>query len=141
MNCCFEIPGQPKGKGRPRMTRSGYVFTPKDTVMYENLVKMMYASQVGDKFLNGAIKAEIIGYFSIPKSTSKKKRTEMLEGKIEYTHKIDCDNLAKVILDSLNKVAYHDDSQVTQLYVSKKYAEEPKVVVTLTELGVSNADE
>ena len=134
MRIQFEVLGQPKGKGRPRMARNGHVFTPKDTVMYENLVKTMYAAQVGNKFLEGAIKAEIIGYFSIPKSTSKKKKAEMLEGKIEYTHKIDCDNLAKVILDSLNHIAYHDDSQVTQLYVCKKYAEEPKVVVTLTEL-------
>ena len=134
MKIQFEVLGQPKGKGRPRMARNGHVFTPKDTVMYENLVKTMYTAQVGNKFLEGAIKAEIIGYFAIPKSTSKKKKAEMLEGKIEYTHKIDCDNLAKVILDSLNHIAYHDDSQVTQLYVCKKYAEEPKVVVTLTEL-------
>lgn len=134
MKVQLEVLGQPKGKGRPRMARNGHVFTPKDTVMYENLVKTMYTAQVGNKFLEGAIKAEIIGYFAIPKSTSKKKKAEMLEGKIEYTHKIDCDNLAKVILDSLNHIAYHDDSQVTQLYVCKKYAEEPKVVVTLTEL-------
>ena len=134
MTVRFEVLGQPKGKGRPRMAKNGHVFTPKDTVMYENLVKTMYTAQVGNKSLEGAIKAEIIGYFAIPKSTSKKKKAEMLEGKIEYTHKIDCDNLAKVILDSLNHIAYHDDSQVTQLYVCKKYAEEPKVVVTLTEL-------
>ena len=136
MKIQFEVMGQPKGKGRPRMARNGHVFTPKDTVMYENLVKTMYVSQVGNKFLEGAIKAEIIGFFPIPKSASKKKKAEMLEGKIEYTHKIDCDNLAKVILDSLNQIAFHDDSQVTQLYVRKKYAEEPKVVVTLTELEV-----
>ena len=134
MKIQFEILGQPKGKGRPRITQTGHAFTPKDTVMYENLVKLMYSSQVGNKFLEGAIKAEIIGYFSIPKSTSKKKKVEMIEGKIEYTHKIDCDNLAKIILDALNKIAYHDDAQITQLYVQKKYAEEPKVVVTLTEL-------
>ena len=58
----------------------------------------------------------------------------MLEGKIEYTKKVDCDNLAKVVLDSLNQVAFHDDSQVSRLYVCKKYAEEPKVIVRLAEL-------
>lgn len=136
MEIKFEVPGPPKGKGRPRVTKTGHAFTPKDTVMYENLVKMMYKSQVGNKFLEGAIMAEITGYFAIPKSTSKKKRAEMIEGKIEYTHKIDCDNLAKIVLDSLNQIAYHDDSQVTRLYVGKKYAEEPKVVVKLTELEV-----
>ena len=63
----FIIPGQPKGKGRPRMsTRTGVAYTPKDTVMYENLVRMMYQNQVGEKVLQGAISAEIIGYFQIP---------------------------------------------------------------------------
>lgn len=131
----FVIPGQPKGKGRPRMsTRTGIAYTPKDTVMYENLVRMMYQNQVGETVLQGAICAEIIGYFQIPKSVSKKKRQDMIDGVIEYTKKIDCDNLAKVVLDSLNQIAYHDDSQVSRLYVCKKYAEEPKVVVRLTEL-------
>lgn len=58
----------------------------------------------------------------------------MLEGKIRYTKKIDCDNLAKAILDSLNGIAYKDDSQVCELSVRKMYGEVPKVIVLLTEL-------
>lgn len=130
----FTVAGPPKGKQRPRMTKAGHTYTPQQTVVYENLVKVMYRSQVGSKQLEGAIKAEITGYFPIPKSVSKKKRAEMIDGKIEYTHKIDCDNLAKTILDALNQIAYHDDAQVTQLCVNKRYAEEPRVEVALTEL-------
>ena len=38
----FTIPGEPTGKGRPRMTRTGHTYTPEKTVNYEALVKMAY---------------------------------------------------------------------------------------------------
>ena len=31
----FTIEGEPKGKGRPRFTRGGHAYTPKETVEYE----------------------------------------------------------------------------------------------------------
>lgn len=128
------IPGEPKGKGRPRMsTKTGRAFTPKDTVMYENLVKMCYQDQAG-KMLEGEIKAAIHAYFSIPKSTSKKKKQEMIEYKIRPTKKPDTDNVAKIILDSLNGIAYKDDSQVVSLSVNKYYAENPRVELILKEV-------
>ena len=131
MTVTFEISGRPQAKQRPRVTRNGHAFTPKETVMYENLVKMEYERQIGKK-LEGAIYASIYCLFEPPKSTSKKKREEMLSQKIHYTKKPDCDNLAKSILDSLNGVAYDDDSQIRALYVSKAYSEESKVIVSLT---------
>ena len=47
--------------------------------------------------------------------------------------KPDADNIAKIICDALNNVAYHDDTQVIELIVVKKYAREPKVKVALAE--------
>lgn len=38
--------------------------------------------------------------------------------------KPDLDNIAKIILDSLNGIAYKDDSQVVELNISKKYTED-----------------
>lgn len=133
----FTIPGPPKGKGRPRVTVRGnyaHAYTPSETVEYENYVKLMWRQQCRDAFLDGAIKAEIIAYFSVPASASRRRAVMMLEGKIRYTKKIDCDNLAKAILDSLNGIAYKDDSQVCELSVRKLYGEVPKVIVLLTEL-------
>ena len=37
--CEFKISGKPMGKGRPRFTRSGHTYTPKDTVEYENRIQ------------------------------------------------------------------------------------------------------
>ena len=48
--------------------------------------------------------------------------------------KPDCDNIAKSILDGLNKIAFHDDTQITTLIVTKYYTtEEPYVVVSMCE--------
>lgn len=127
------IPGEPMGKQRPRVTRFG-TYTPKKTVEYENWVKTCYTlSETRDK-LEGTIKAEIKAYMSIPKSTSKKKRQEMLEGKIRPTKKPDVDNMAKIILDSLNKLAFDDDKQIVECSIEKWYGEEPRVEVTLSEV-------
>lgn len=125
------IPGEPMGKGRPRLGKYG-THTPVKTQNYENLVKEMFvlSNQVSipDK---PQLKAKITSYYSIPESSSKKKKGLMRLGDIRPTKKPDCDNVAKIILDALNKVAYADDSQVVELTVSKWYSENPRVEVEI----------
>lgn len=130
----FEIPGEPKSKARHRTTKYGHAYTPKQTVEYENWVKQCYCIQHRNKKLTGQIKAEITAYFSIPKSTSKKKKREMINRIIRPTKKPDTDNLAKIILDSLNTIAFDDDKQVVDLRVLKFYSENPRVEVELSEV-------
>ncbi len=128
------IPGEAKGKARPRMsTKTGIAYTPRETVLYENWVKECYCISKYKKHLKGAIKAEIKVYMSIPKSVSKKKREEMIEGKIRPTKKPDVDNIIKIILDSLNGLAYDDDKQIVDCSISKWYGENPRVEVILEE--------
>lgn len=134
MTVKFEILGKPTGKGRPRFTRNGQVYTPDATEAFENLVKLYYKSHTHGVKLNGEIKASIVAVFPIPKSDSKKKRAQKLEGTIRPTVKPDCDNIAKIVLDALNHIAYDDDSQVVSLELQKIYGEEPKTIVTLEEL-------
>ena len=134
MTFTFEIVGEPQGKGRPRFsTRGGFVktYTPEKTASYENFVKVCYLNKYKGQKLDGEIIAEIIAYFSIPNSFSKKKRAQAIEGKIRPTKKPDTDNIAKTILDSLNGIAFEDDKQVVALLVKKLYGEEAKVVVSL----------
>lgn len=134
----FEIIGEPKGKGRPRFARIGNgvrTYTPKDTENYESYIRISYLNTAGKKKLEGQIQAEITGVFPVPKSESKKRRAAMLAGEILHTKKIDCDNLAKTILDALNGIAYDDDKQVCRLFVEKRYGEIPCVKVKLMEVG------
>ena len=50
------------------------------------------------------------------------------------TKKPDSDNIIKIILDGLNKVAYYDDSQVCKVNFEKKYADIPRVEVKIKNL-------
>jgi Holliday junction resolvase RusA-like endonuclease len=74
-------------------------------------------------------------YQQIPKSVSKKKKQEMLDGKIRPTKKPDIDNILKSVLDSLNQVAFHDDTQIVSVEVVKWYDETPRMVVKIFELN------
>ncbi len=66
------ILGEPKAKQRPRMGK-GYVYTPQQTVMYENYVKACFYEQSNTK-LQGKLKVSIIAFFGIPQSKSKKQQ-------------------------------------------------------------------
>ena len=116
------IEGKIKGKGRPKVF-NGHGVTPKDTVAYENLVKLYYKQQDG-RHLEGSIRARIIAYYKVPKSYTKKRVQAIRNGEEYPQKKPDADNIAKIILDSLNKIAYEDDSQVVELTVIKRYTED-----------------
>lgn len=137
----FEVPGKPQGKARartfynPRIGRSQSI-TPQNTVLYENLIKQCYlAAENSDKsrwFNSEPLEIFIDVYYEIPKSTTKKVRAEIEKGKLYPTKKPDADNIAKVICDALNKIAYKDDSQIVNLSVRKLYsADRPKVMVKI----------
>ena len=131
----FEILGQPIAKQRPRVTRSGIAYTPAKTVNYEAVVRLTYQSLYPKRELMlGCIDATITAVFPIPKSYPKYKTAQLICGHNNYDKKPDCDNLAKIILDSLNGIAYKDDSQVTSLHINKEYGAQPKVIVELKEI-------
>ena len=64
--------------------------------------------------LEGEIELVVRAYKKEPKSVSKKKREAMLKGEIRPTKKPDWDNVGKIVADSLNNIAYDDDSQIVR---------------------------
>ena len=136
----FEVQGTPKGKGRPRFSKvGGYVktYTPKATHDYERLVAEAFLSQNGIIFDHPYLDVYITAYFPIPKSTSKTDRLLLETEYIPYNKKSDCDNIAKIILDGLNKIAYLDDRQVVSLKVKKYYGRIPRVEIKIKEVEVN----
>ena len=127
----FKIEGQPQGKGRPKFTRDGHCFTPKATREYENLIAEEYKAAKGET-LDGYIRVNIKAYYKIPKSTTKINRGKIEAGIIKPAVKPDIDNVVKAILDGLNGIAYHDDSQVVYVDGEKLYADEPCVIVEVS---------
>ena len=128
----IKIPGEPKGKQRARFG-NGHTYTPKQTVDYESLVRTIFL-QSKHELLEGNVKVNIIAYYKIAKSTSKKQKALMLDHSVRPTKKPDLDNIAKIILDSLNKIAYNDDKQVVELNVQKYYSLAPRVEVEMEEI-------
>ena len=127
----FTVDGEPVGKGRPRFTRNGHAYTPEKTADYEQLVKLYFRNKYPDfKPFEKDIPLSVIIYahFPYPKNAGKTKRMYMIP-----TKKPDSDNIAKIICDSLNGIAYHDDSQIVELYICKRYSENPRVTVTISE--------
>ncbi len=131
----FEVVGNIVGKQRPRINTYTYnVYTPNKTKDYEEYIQQNFKIKYPNhQLLEGRVSVEIIAYLEIPKSTSKKKYEEMLSGNISPTKKPDIDNIAKSILDALNKFVFKDDNQVTKLTVEKKYSEVEKVYIKIEE--------
>lgn len=131
----FEVPGKITGKGRPRVnTQTAIAYTPAKTKEYEELVKQYFILKYRRiNPLEGRIKISIKAYMGISKNASKKQKEEMLKNMISPTKKPDIDNIAKIVLDALNKLAFKDDNQITKLEIEKVYAEEEKVCVKIEE--------
>lgn len=132
----FTVPGEPTGKGRPRFSKQGdfiRTYTPEKTVSYENLVKLEYERQCGGEPFQKDMPLfiRIDAFYPIPKSASKKKTAEMLENRLRPTKKPDADNVLKIIADSLNGIAYHDDSQIVSCEMHKYYGEIPRINITI----------
>ena len=134
----FKIPGPAHGKERPRARvikiggkYTAQLYTPANTQQYEDLVRSCMVSQVGKVQLAPPIRATILVVHAVPKSYSKRKRSDCLAGAVPHAAKPDLDNIAKAVLDSLNGIAYKDDAHVTELNIRKKYGPDSCVWVRL----------
>ena len=141
----FEIMGEPFGKQRPRVvTTNGYAraYTPEKTIRYENKVLNAYLESVKDTpnehiipFENEPLFCTIQATFGLSKGDyGKKGLNKHGRNKLDtyFCDKhLDSDNIAKVIQDALNGVAYKDDKQICGLLVIKAWGEMPSVKVTL----------
>lgn len=136
MKVDFVIQGKVQAKQRPRFNRySGKTYTPNETIAYENWVKTCYLEKYKDKeLMEKPLRVTIKAYFEIPKSTSKKRKQQMMDNEILPMVKPDTDNIAKGVLDSLNGIAYKDDKQVVELIVNKFYNNTPYVSVMIEEI-------
>jgi Holliday junction resolvase RusA-like endonuclease len=131
----FDVIGKPYGQKRPRAFRRGKflgIYAPKENVEYATKVVNAF-HKVGKKYDDVPLVIEIQAFFKKPKLT-KKEQALNLPKHMFPTKKPDGDNIAKAILDSLNAVAYHDDSYVVELVASKYYTDgEERVNVVIYE--------
>lgn len=130
------VPGEPVGKGRPRIGRRGkhaMMFTPQKTADYESLVRSeAEKTMAGRELMHGPVELKLQIFTGIPKSYSKAKAQAAKLGKIAPTKKPDIDNVVKAICDAFNEVVWLDDVQVVDLHVTKRFGEEPCIIAIVT---------
>ena len=128
----FAVPGKPFGKQRPRATRQGRVYTPKETVRFEQVVAQIAVENFPAPF-TGPVRLTVIATFAPAASWSRKKR----EGCIGSPHvsRPDLDNCIKGIADALNRVAWADDGQVAEITARKQWGTCDGTLVTVEAIG------
>ena len=140
----FIVPGAPVGKGRPRFARVGKAmraYTPAATKSYEKVVALLARASLGSRGpLHGALAVRIDAWCPIPSSWSRRKHVRALGEQLLPTTKPDIDNVAKAVLDALNKIAFADDAQIVHLTCSKRYGSEPRLEVTVREITQETED-
>ena len=114
----FTVPIPAVGKARPRVVGQGgkvHAFTPEKTRTFERVVALHARVAVArvpgwpkDANYHLAIKvfADSVDVEVIPLP------------RIKRASRFDLDNVAKAIADALNKVAYDDDRQVTEILIT-----------------------
>lgn len=132
MSIVFEVPGEPRGKGRPRFS-GGHVHTDSETRSYEKKIAAYYRKAHGAFCLpeKASVMVDVTAHYPIPKSATKADKARMEALMILPTRKPDIDNVIKAVLDALNGVAYKDDSRVVAVYGRKVYSHDPKLVIEL----------
>ena len=128
------VPGEPVGKARPRVTRSGITYTPTKSVNYETLIKELFIIKYPDfQPLEGPVRLNLSAWLRIPK-TSKRKAGAMERGEIRPTKKPDLSNILKSVEDGLDELAYLDDSQIVEAAIEKRYSSRPRIELTIEEV-------
>ncbi|AUS12406.1 RusA family crossover junction endodeoxyribonuclease [Bacillus subtilis] len=134
----FTIYGEPVAQGRPRATTLNgmtRLYDPKKSRDFKQYVKLAASDYRPAKLLEGPLELSVKVYKSTLKSFSKKKTAEAEQGLLRPSKKPDVDNYIKGIKDGLNKVIWHDDSQIVDLHVSKFYSRKPRIEIQVKPLS------
>ncbi|MFC7799083.1 RusA family crossover junction endodeoxyribonuclease [Bacillus subtilis] len=134
----FTVYGEPVAQGRPRATTVNgmtRLYDPKKSRDFKQYVKLVASDYRPSKLLEGPLELSVRVYKSTLKSFSKKKVAEAEQGLLRPSKKPDVDNYIKGIKDGLNKVIWHDDSQIVDLHVSKYYSQNPRIEIQVKPLS------
>lgn len=127
----FEIPGEPFAKQRARTLRTGRSYTPAKTVQFENLVKTCFVQKYPcESPTEDWVVIQVLAIYPIPASWTKKKKI-LADKTCVFPRKHDWDNIGKIVCDGLNGVAWHDDKQIVDGGVYKRFGERQRTVVLI----------
>jgi len=144
------LPGRPRGKEAPVVTRTGTFIPKKSREEMEALRMIARLAMAGRPQFEGPVHLRIACYFPIPKSFTKKQREEIEAGRLFPTVPPDGSNIQKGVEDALQParpprrlahikpilpVIIKNDSQIVRWEGWKIYSTNPRVVVEIEEIG------
>ena len=127
----FEIHDTPKPQKQTRFSR-GHCYDPSKH--YKDMLQWQIRPYAPNEPLTGPVQVDITFLMPIPASVSASQRRQMISNNIHAIKRPDIDNLAYIITNAMKNVIYKDDSQVVDLCLHRRYAENPKTIVKVIEI-------
>lgn len=130
----FEIPGKPVAWARSRRNGNRH-FTAPEQARHAAMIGL--AAKAADvRPIVGPVGLDITAVFAHPASWSKARRAAT----VYHTSKPDADNIAKIVGDALNGIAWADDAQACGISVEKMYSTDgtEKTIIIITALTAQN---
>ena len=124
----IHIPGEPIGKGRPRLGK-WHTYTPEKTQRWEQAAAWEARRQYQGEPLEGPVGLTVVAEFGIPSSWPKWKRKQAEDGMVAHITKPDASNVLKAVEDALQGIAFRDDSQIASVMIDKWYGKKPGVTL------------
>ena len=115
----LDVPIEAVAQGRPRFYKGVAVDPAKSRQFKKEFAQKVSMLRSSSAIYTGELSVELHIY-------RKMKVTSQRYG--------DVDNLAKGILDAMTGVLWQDDRQITKLLVTKNFADEPRVELTVEEV-------
>ena len=132
MALTFTVPGEPVPQPRPRVsTRGGFAraYVPAKHPVHAYRDAIATAARAAGAGVHGEPVSVVIDFvWERPKSHMRKSG---VKPDAPVLPRPDLDNTTKAVLDSLNGVAWADDSQVQRLVVEKSYGPEARTTVRI----------
>ena len=130
----FQVEGNAVPKERARRGAAGHWYTPGKTRNWEELVGGRAKEALSGMTFGLAPKGipvgvEVVFEISMPSFWRKSVKAEMVE--TICTQEPDLDNYVKALLDGMEEVVYHNDSQVGHLDARKEWALEGQTIVNV----------
>lgn len=123
---------EPTAKGRPRVTVVGghaHAYTPTGTRKAEQLIQALIRTELKPNFTGYDRDTPLAVYL-----TFYRERPKHLPKKVTMPiTRPDLDQYIKLILDSLNKYVWADDSQIVNLHARKLFGSPPRIELLIRE--------
>lgn len=133
MAITFSVPGKPVPQPRPKFSKKGWAYTPKDEPIHAYRQAIAAAAKAAGAYPTKSAGLTLIVdlVFVRPKSHYKA-GGELNPRKALPIPPGDCSNYLKGIEDCLNGVAWVDDVQLAKVVVEKSYGTEARTTVRIT---------